>query len=90
MKCDRFSHNKNREKQNHRQVIQFVTLDPGLFFGVGKTENFENFGAHRVTIRSSGQEEKSPGQVKNVFLFWIFHLNSPTKVTWNFFDQTRG
>ena len=50
----------NREKQNHRQVIQFVTLDPRLFFGVGKMENFEHFRAHRVTIRSSGHEEKLP------------------------------
>lgn len=95
VKCGRFSHNKNREKtrekQNKRQVIQFVTLDSRLFFWVGKTENFEHFGAHnRVTIRSSGHEEKLPGQVKNVFLFWIFHLNSPTKVTWKFFDETRG
>ena len=55
-----FSQQK-QEKQNHRQVIQFVTLDPRLFFGVGKTENFEHFKAHRVTIRSSGHEEKLPG-----------------------------
>ena len=65
------------EKQNHRHVIQFVTLDPRVFFGVGKKENFENFGAHRVTIRSSGHEEKLPGQFKNGFSI----LDFPPKLT---------
>ena len=91
VKCGRFPHNKNQGKTKPPPGDSIRdTWSPIIFLESEKRKNFEHFRAHRVTIRSSGHEEKLPGWVKNVFLFWIFHLNSPTKVTSNFFDQTRG